>query len=40
MNNSLCLKSVGNASSLFLVITFILCVAFDLVFLEHAMYRA
>lgn len=32
--------AVGHASSLFLVITFALCVAFDLLFPEHAMYQS
>ena len=34
------LKAVGHASSLFLTITFILCVCFDLLFPAHAMFRA
>ena len=34
------LGAVGHASSLFLAITFALCVGFDLLFPEHAMYRA
>jgi len=33
------LAAVGHATSLFLVITFALCVGFDLLFPEHAMYR-
>ncbi len=32
--------AVGHATSLFLAITFALCVAFDLLFPQHAMYRA
>ncbi|ALP53761.1 hypothetical protein Tel_11815 [Candidatus Tenderia electrophaga] len=36
----LSLTAVGHATSLFFVITFTLCVAFDLVFPEHAMYQA
>ncbi|MCI0487406.1 MAG: DUF5676 family membrane protein [Blastocatellia bacterium] len=32
--------AVGNATSLFLAISFVLCVAFDLLFPEHAMFRA
>lgn len=32
--------AVGHATSLFLAITFALCVGFDLMFPEHAMYRA
>lgn len=34
------LKAVGHASSLFLAITFILCVCFDLLFPSHAMFQA
>jgi hypothetical protein len=34
------LIAVGHASGLFLVITFALCVAFDLLFPAHAMYGA
>ena len=33
------IKAVGHATSLFLAITFVLCVAFDLVFPAHAMYE-
>ncbi|MGK2924238.1 MAG: DUF5676 family membrane protein [Lysobacterales bacterium] len=40
MNKSLSLLAVGHATSLFLAISFALCVAFDLLFPEHAMYRA
>lgn len=40
MNKHLTISSVGNATSLFLAITFALCVAFDLVFPQHAMYQA
>lgn len=40
MNKGVSLLAVGHATSLFLVITFVLCVAFDLLFPEHAMYRA
>jgi len=36
----LSLTAVGHATSLFFVITFALCVAFDLVFPDHAMYQA
>lgn len=35
----LSLTAVGHATSLLFVITFSLCVAFDLAFPEHAMYR-
>ena len=34
------LAAAGHATSLFFAITFALCVAFDLVFPDHAMYRA
>ena len=40
MKQGVSLVAVGHASSLFLVITFALCVAFDLVFPGHAMYQA
>lgn len=40
MKHGLSLYAVGHASSLFLVITFALCVAFDLIFPGHAMYEA
>ncbi|HLG56171.1 MAG TPA: DUF5676 family membrane protein [Vicinamibacterales bacterium] len=40
MTRGLSLVAVGHATSLFLTITFTLCVAFDLVFPTHAMYRA
>lgn len=40
MNNRISLLAMGHATSLFLAITFTVCVAFDLIFLEHAMYRA
>jgi len=36
----LSLTAVGHATSMFFAITFALCVAFDLVFPEHAMYQA
>lgn len=36
----LSLTAVGHATSLFFVITFSLCVAFDLAFPGHAMYQA
>lgn len=34
------LLGVGHASSLTLVVTFAICIAFDLVFPEHAMYES
>jgi hypothetical protein len=39
MRPGISLAAVGHASSLLLAITFILCVTFDLVFPEMAMYR-
>lgn len=40
MKNVLSVKAVGFSSSIFLAIAYTLCVAFDLMFPEHAMYRA
>ncbi len=40
MSRSISFTAVGHATSLFLVITFTLCVAFDLLFPQHAMYEA
>ena len=40
MSRGLSLAAVGHATSLFLSITFTLCVAFDLLFPSHAMYQA
>ena len=40
MKPGLSLAAVGHASSLFLAITFAVCVAFDLLFPAHAMYQA
>lgn len=40
MKQTLSLVAVGHASSLFLVMTFTLCVVFDLLFPEAAMYRS
>ncbi len=39
MNQPLSLKGVGHASSLTLAISFTLCVLFDLMFPQHAMYQ-
>jgi cytochrome c biogenesis protein CcdA len=39
MRQGLSLAAVGHATSLFLAITFALCVAFDLLFPSHAMFR-
>lgn len=40
MSTQLSLKATGNASSLFLAVSYSLCVGFDLLFPEHAMYQA
>ena len=40
MSQRISLIAVGHATSLFLAITFILCVGFDLFFPEHAMFQA
>lgn len=40
MNPGLSLSAVGHATSLFLAITFALCVGFDLLFPQHAMFQA
>ncbi len=40
MNNRMSLIAVGHATSLLLMIIFILCVCFDFIFPEHAMYQA
>lgn len=39
MRQGLSLTAIGHATSLFLAITFTLCVAFDLLFPSHAMFR-
>jgi len=39
MRSGISLVPFGHATSLFLAITFTLCVAFDLAFPAHAMYR-
>lgn len=39
MRNSLSLTVVGHATSLFLAVTFVLCVGFDLVVPQYAMYE-
>lgn len=39
MKQGLSLTAVGHATSLFLAITFTLCVTFDLLFPAHAMFR-
>lgn len=40
MNRGISLVAFGHATSLFLAITFVLCVGFDLVFPAHAMYQS
>ena len=40
MKQGLSLIAVGNATSLFLAISFALCVGFDLLFPAHAMYQS
>lgn len=40
MTQTLSLRAVGHATSLLLAISFALCVAFDLLFPQHAMYHA
>ncbi|MEQ1871517.1 MAG: DUF5676 family membrane protein [Vicinamibacterales bacterium] len=40
MKHGLSLAAFGHATSLFLAITFVLCVGFDLVFPHMAMYRS
>jgi hypothetical protein len=39
MKQTLSLPAVGNATSLFLAVSFVLCVLFDLVFPRHAMFE-
>jgi len=40
MRQTLSLIAVGGATSLFIAISFALCVGFDLLFPQHAMYEA
>ncbi len=40
MKHGLTVTAIGHATSLFLAITFALCVGFDLLFPAHAMYQA
>ena len=40
MKHTLSLKAVGHATSLFLAITLVLCVCFDLLFPSRAMYQS
>jgi len=39
MSNHLSLKPVGHATSLFLAVTFLICVSFDVIFPQHAMFQ-
>jgi hypothetical protein len=40
MKQGISLVALGHATSLFLAITFVLCVGFDLLFPAHAMFQA
>lgn len=40
MSHKVSLKAVGHATSVFLALTFIVCVVFDLIFPDHAMYKS
>lgn len=40
MNHRLSVVAVGQATSIFLALTYVLCVAFDLIFPGHTMYQA
>ena len=40
MNQRMSLLAVGHATSLLLTISFVLCVGFDFLFPEHAMYQS
>jgi len=39
MNKRLSISAIGHATSLFLLISFVVCVGFDLLFPGHAMYE-
>jgi hypothetical protein len=39
MKQGLSIPAVGHAASVFLAVTFVLCVAFDLAFPSHAMFK-
>ena len=39
MNTKTSISRIGHATSLFLAITFLLCVSFDVIFPQHAMFR-
>lgn len=40
MTTKVRIRAVGHATSLFLMLTFVLCVIFDLIFPQYAMFRA
>ncbi|WP_154224697.1 DUF5676 family membrane protein [Marinicella rhabdoformis] len=40
MNHKISLKAVGHATSILLAATFTICVIFDLIFPDHAMYKS
>ena len=40
MNRGLSFAGIGHATSLFLAVTFTVCVVFDLIVPQHAMYQA
>ncbi len=40
MNKQISMSVVGHATSIFLALTYVLCIGFDLVFPGHAMYEA
>lgn len=39
MNNKISIKVVGYATGFFLIIAYLSCIVFDLIFPEHAMYK-
>jgi len=40
MKHRISLSAVGHATSIFLAVTFTVCVVFDLLFPDHAMYKS
>ena len=40
MKHKISLSAVGHATSIFLAVTFTVCVVFDLIFPDHAMYKS
>ena len=40
MKHRISLSAVGHATSIFLAVTFTVCVIFDLIFPDHAMYKS